>query len=54
MSIDNNITQHYNITASSYVCCPDLMTLNDIGEADNLRGRIVRVFFWVLDRVWKV
>ncbi len=43
----------WNITTSSFIQCPDLMTLDDIGVADNLRGRIVRAFFWVLDRVWE-
>ena len=33
--------------------CPDLLRYEQIGEADNLRGRVVRAFFWVL-RAWRV
>lgn len=32
--------------------CPDLLTLSDIGVADNLRGRAVRAFFWIM-RLWR-
>lgn len=32
--------------------CPDLLRYEDIGEADNLRGRVVRAFFWLI-RWWK-
>jgi hypothetical protein len=28
--------------------CPDLLRLEQLGEADGLRGRIVRAFFWLL------
>jgi hypothetical protein len=31
--------------------CPDLLDYSALGEADNLRGRIVRGFFWLL-RFW--
>jgi hypothetical protein len=31
--------------------CPDLLRYEDIGEADNLRGRFVRGFFWLI-RWW--
>lgn len=31
--------------------CPDLLGYVDLGEADNLRGRVVRAFFWLL-RLW--
>lgn len=31
--------------------CPDLVRLEYFGVADNLRGRIVRAFFWLLDRL---
>ena len=31
--------------------CPDLIRLADVGEADGLRGKIVRLFFWALDKV---
>lgn len=31
--------------------CPDLLTYSDIGAADTWRGRVVRVFFWVM-RWW--
>ena len=33
--------------------CPDLLDYSRIGAADNLRGRLVRAFFWLL-RVWPV
>lgn len=32
--------------------CPDLLRYEDIGAADNLRGRVVRVFFWLM-RWWR-
>ena len=32
--------------------CPDLLSLDDIGEADHLRGRVVRGFFRLI-RWWK-
>lgn len=31
--------------------CPDLLRYDQLGEADNLRGRVVRAFFWVM-RIW--
>lgn len=31
--------------------CPDLLRYEQIGAADNLRGRVVRAFFWAM-RVW--
>lgn len=31
--------------------CPDLLRYEQMGEADRLRGRIVRGFFWLL-RWW--
>ena len=34
--------------------CPDLARLEFFGEADNLRGRVVRLFFRILDRLWPV
>lgn len=33
--------------------CPDLLRYDQLGEADNLRGRVVRVFFWLM-RVWPI
>lgn len=32
--------------------CPDLLEYRYLGEADNLRGRVVRGFFWLI-RWWK-
>lgn len=37
-----------------HVICPDLLRLEMLGAADNLRGRIVRLFFRLLDRVMPV
>jgi len=31
--------------------CPDLLDFSALGEADNLRGRIIRIFFRALDRI---
>lgn len=31
--------------------CPDLLRYDQLGEADNLRGRVVRGFFWLM-RIW--
>lgn len=33
--------------------CPDLLRYDQLGEADNLRGRVVRAFFWLM-RIWPV
>ena len=33
--------------------CPDLLRFEDIGAADNLRGHVVRGFFWLM-RAWPV
>ena len=33
--------------------CPDLLRYEQIGAADNWRGRTVRAFFWLM-RVWSV
>ena len=35
----------------SYLC-PDLLDYASIGAADNWRGWVVRVFFWVM-RAWR-
>lgn len=32
--------------------CPDHLEHADLGAADNLRGRVIRGFFWLL-RVWR-
>lgn len=40
------------ITTSASYICPDLLELDDIGAADNVRGRVVRAFFWLM-RFWK-
>lgn len=34
--------------------CPDLARLDYFGVADNTRGRVVRAFFWLLDRLMPV
>jgi hypothetical protein len=28
--------------------CPDLLVYSDMGAADNLHGRVIRGFFWLL------
>lgn len=33
--------------------CPDLLRYEQIGAADNWRGRVVRAFFWLM-RAWPV
>lgn len=38
-------------TPVPYALCPDLLRYEQIGVADNLRGRIVRGFFWLM-RAW--
>ena len=41
------------ITTSDQWLCPDLLDHWRIGAADNLRGRVVRAFFWLM-RAWPV
>lgn len=38
-------------TVSPSALCPDLLRYEQIGAADNLRGRVVRAFFWLM-RAW--
>lgn len=33
--------------------CPDLLRYDQLGEADNMRGRVIRAFFWLM-RAWRV
>ena len=40
-------------TTTSTRLCPDLLTLDAIGAADNLRGRVVRAFFKLME-LWPV
>ena len=44
-------------TSGTYVTpdhlCPDLLRYEQIGAADNLRGRVVRGFFWLM-RAWPI
>jgi hypothetical protein len=35
-------------TSSASVICPDLLRYEQLGEADGLRGKLVRAFFWLL------
>ena len=46
-----------NITLGTFVSpdhlCPDLLRYEQIGAADNLRGRVVRAFFFLM-RAWRV
>jgi hypothetical protein len=41
----------YQVTATTAAICPDLLCYEQIGEADNWRGRVVRAFFWIM-RAW--
>ena len=38
-------------SANSEWLCPDLLRYEQIGEADGLRGRVIRAFFFVM-RLW--
>jgi hypothetical protein len=42
---------YYVQTASPQYLCPDLLRYEQIGAADNARGRVVRAFFWIM-RAW--
>ena len=35
----------------AYPICPDLLEYRDLGAADNMRGRVIRAFFWLM-RWW--
>lgn len=41
-----------NLTSATTYIFPDLLTLRDIGAANNLRGRVVRWFFRLM-LVWR-
>jgi len=41
-----------NITGGNIVICPDLFGIRHLGTADNLRGKTVRVFAIILDKIW--
>jgi hypothetical protein len=51
----NGVPQNATTGNLSYppVYCPDLMRLDNVGEADGLRGRVVRAFFHLM-RLWPV
>lgn len=34
--------------STAHVICPDLLRLEQLGEADGWRGRLVRAFFWLI------
>ena len=38
-----------SVTGVNTAICPDLLTIEQIGAADNLRGRVVRAFFRVME-----
>ena len=38
-------------TGSNARVCPDLLRYEQIGVADNMRGHVVRAFFWLM-RAW--
>lgn len=40
-------------TAVPFALCPDLLRHEQLGTADNFRGRVVRGFFWFM-RLWPV
>ena len=40
-------------SANNSALCPDLLRYEQIGVADNMRGRVVRAFFWLM-RAWPV
>jgi hypothetical protein len=44
-------TSTHTVTSAAQYLCPDLLRYEQIGAADNLRGRVVRLFFLCL-RVW--
>jgi hypothetical protein len=41
------------LTTAFSALCPDGLRYEQMGEADGWRGRVVRVFFWLL-RAWPV
>jgi hypothetical protein len=43
----------YGRTLTPTAICPDRLDHTKIGEADNLRGRVVRAFFFLM-RLWPV
>jgi hypothetical protein len=40
------------LTSTVRAICPDLLTIHDLGVADDLRGRVVRAFFHIM-RLWR-
>jgi len=44
----------HTITGTSSAICPDLLSIRDLGVADNWRGRLVRGIFHVLRLVTRV
>lgn len=48
----SSTTEHRSIvTVGRTYLCPDLLSDEDIGAADTLRGKVVQAFFWLL-RIW--
>lgn len=50
---DHRLDRAYvgSLTGTPSALCPDLLRYEQIGEADGLRGRVVRAFFWLM-RWW--
>lgn len=49
-TIGDYTTTRGSVTFVGVPLCPDLLRYEQLGEADHWRGRIVRAFFWLLDR----
>lgn len=48
--VEVSSTTRATLVTPEYLC-PDLLRYEQIGAADNLRGRVVRAFFWAM-RAW--
>jgi hypothetical protein len=51
--MDAPITYTLGTFVTNQHLCPDLLRYEQIGAADGWRGRVVRLFFWLM-RLWPV
>lgn len=51
VSNDSTCSTTQSIHMVTIPMCPDLLRYDQLGVADNLRGRVIRAFFWLM-RAW--
>lgn len=50
-SFTDVVNTQFTVTSACVAICPDLLTIDAIGEADSLRGRVIRWFLTAM-QLW--